>query len=103
MPYFPVFSANTGKYGPEKTPHLETFHAVSSSHFTCKVANKCLNVLRGIKCVPSLTLPARESLLSVKGNRDRKKKTENLDFIEYSTFIRGSTEADFRGYSVITS
>ena len=23
-----VFSLNTGKYGPEKTPHLDTFHTV---------------------------------------------------------------------------
>ena len=31
-PYFPVFglkfSPNTGKYGPETTPYLDTFHAV---------------------------------------------------------------------------
>ena len=27
-PYFPVFSANAGKYGPEKTLYLGTFHAV---------------------------------------------------------------------------
>ena len=27
-PYFPVFSPNTGKYGPEITPYLNTFHAV---------------------------------------------------------------------------
>ena len=27
-PYFPIFSPNTGKYGPEKTPYLDTFHAV---------------------------------------------------------------------------
>ena len=27
-PYFPVFGLNTGKYGPEITPYLETFHAV---------------------------------------------------------------------------
>ena len=27
-PNNPVFSPNTGKYGPEKTPDLETFHAV---------------------------------------------------------------------------
>ena len=27
-PHFPVFSPNTGKYGPEKTPYLDTFHAV---------------------------------------------------------------------------
>ena len=27
-PYFLVFSPNTGKYGPEKTPYMDTFHAV---------------------------------------------------------------------------
>ena len=27
--YFPVFSPSTGKYGPEKTPYLETFHEVT--------------------------------------------------------------------------
>ena len=26
--FFPVFSTNVGKYGPEKTLYLETFHAV---------------------------------------------------------------------------
>ena len=26
--YFPVFSPNAGKYGPEITPYLNTFHAV---------------------------------------------------------------------------
>ena len=26
--YFPVFSPNTGKYGPEITPYLDSFHAV---------------------------------------------------------------------------
>ena len=27
-PYFPLFWLNTGKYGPEKSPYLDTFHAV---------------------------------------------------------------------------
>ena len=27
-PYFPVFSPNAGKYGPEITPYLDTFRAV---------------------------------------------------------------------------
>ena len=27
-PYFPVFGLNTGKYGPEKTPYLDSFYAV---------------------------------------------------------------------------
>ena len=30
-PYFLVFCANTGKYEPEKTPYLDTFHAVRHS------------------------------------------------------------------------
>ena len=29
-PYFPVLGLNTGKYGQEKTPYLDNFHAVSS-------------------------------------------------------------------------
>ena len=28
-PYFPEFGLNTGKYGPEITPYLDTFHIVS--------------------------------------------------------------------------
>ena len=28
-PYFPVFGPNKGKYGPEITPYLDTFHPVS--------------------------------------------------------------------------
>ena len=28
-PYFPVFRLNTGKYGPEKSPYLDIFHAVN--------------------------------------------------------------------------
>ena len=27
-PRFPVFGLNTGKYGPEITPYMDTFHAV---------------------------------------------------------------------------
>ena len=27
-PYFLVLGLNTGKYGPEKTQYLDTFHAV---------------------------------------------------------------------------
>ena len=30
-PYFRVFSPNAGKYGQEKTPYLDTFHAVKIS------------------------------------------------------------------------
>ena len=34
-PYFPVFSPNTGKKGPEITPHLDTFHTVQITCFHC--------------------------------------------------------------------
>ena len=27
-PYFPVFIPNTLKYGPEKSPYLDTFHVM---------------------------------------------------------------------------
>ena len=27
-PYFPVYSPNMGKCGPEKTPYMDTFHEV---------------------------------------------------------------------------
>ena len=37
-PYFPVFGLNTGKYGPEITPYLDTFHSVNQSH-TLKTQN----------------------------------------------------------------
>ena len=30
-PYFPAFGLKTGKYGPEITPYLDTFHAVGIS------------------------------------------------------------------------
>ena len=32
LKYFPLFSLNAGKYGPEKTPYLDTFHEVHKSH-----------------------------------------------------------------------
>ena len=38
-PYFPVFSPNTGKYGPEKTPNLDTFQAVREDKINCYLPN----------------------------------------------------------------
>ena len=42
--YFPVFSPNAGKYGPEKIPYLDTFHAVRCmhnpiKHFATRISN----------------------------------------------------------------
>ena len=39
-PYFPVLSPNTGKYGPEITPYLNTFHAVVA------IENRIVNLLQ---------------------------------------------------------
>ena len=32
-PYLSVFSPNTGKYGPEITPYLHTFHVVFGKRY----------------------------------------------------------------------
>ena len=36
VPYFPAFRLKTGKYGPEITPYLNTFHAVTTFLIICK-------------------------------------------------------------------
>ena len=49
--YFPVFGLNTGKYRPEITPYLHTFHAVSNYKgfmLTRKVGNN--------PCIRSVTI-----------------------------------------------
>ena len=40
-PNFPVFSPNTGKYGPKKTPYLGTFHAVLCRQFPVCFSKFC--------------------------------------------------------------
>ena len=46
--YLPVFSPNTGKYGPEITPYLNTFHTVFAvnkrigSHWALWKTNKLI-------------------------------------------------------------
>ena len=37
--FWPVFSPNAGKYRPEKTPYLDTFHAVSEHYWLLKEAS----------------------------------------------------------------
>ena len=55
--YFPVFGLNTGIYGPEKTPYLNTFHAVISIQDTlisplkqCNVDGRLRLIGRDTKC-----------------------------------------------------
>ena len=42
-PYFPVFSPNTGKYGPEITPYLNTFYAVDSQNMDEDFLDFCIH------------------------------------------------------------
>ena len=45
--YLSVFSSNAGKYGPGKTPYLDTFHAVNNNHtFSPNVRNTDQKKLR---------------------------------------------------------
>ena len=37
MEYLFVFSPNAGKYGPEKTPYLDTFHLVHGKLYSTDV------------------------------------------------------------------
>ena len=53
VPTISVFSFNTGKYGPEKPPYLDTFHAVSS----VLRLSSCSKILPG-RCKIKLFIPA---------------------------------------------
>ena len=52
-PCFSVFGLNTGKYGPEITPHLDTFHAVMCTKYIQNVyhisTNFCVHFVYKIK------------------------------------------------------
>ena len=76
---------------------------VQGRHFRYKVGNKCLNVRQEIKIVPSLTLLLCKLSVFVKGNLDRKKFEEHLNFPENSNFITECTKAGFRVCSNVNS
>ena len=46
-----VFNPNAGKYGPEKTPYLDTFHAVHSSDMIRKKVNNATEILKKLAVV----------------------------------------------------
>ena len=53
-PYFSVFSPNAGKYGPEKTPYLDTFHAVITYKVVRNIqtmTNQCLSDVHSRTCI----------------------------------------------------
>ena len=73
-PYIPVFGLNSEKYGPEKAPYLETFHAVYSMStvwtFHCK-ENKH-DEYRGEDCMTNFFEFLREPTMNI--NNFEKKK-----------------------------
>ena len=73
-PYFSVFSPNTGKYGPEKTPSLDPFHAESErlSNYS-RVYNK--HVEGGVKISKEMEVRNLER----KKLRETEKKSVVLD------------------------
>ena len=70
-PYFPVFGLNTGKYRPETTPYLDTFHAVDlkSIYF-----NRCFLTI----CFISLTKQKYIHKMSMFSNIYPSVKNSNL-------------------------
>ena len=67
-PYFPVFGLNSGKYRPEKTPYLNTFHAV-----TVISIHSSLEVYLYLR--QSNTLILRDSRVIILGALERKAST----------------------------
>ena len=49
-PYCPVFTPNTGKYGPEITPYLDTFHAVKAMEKTKIVGAVSMDLPTAFDC-----------------------------------------------------
>ena len=60
-PYFPVSSPNTGKYGPEITPYLDTFHVVHV--FNGIESTACLSLVD--ICFSEIAFVAREKNIKV--------------------------------------
>ena len=63
--YFSVFGLNTGKYGPEISPHLDTFHAVMctkyiqnvyhiSTNFCVHFVYKIIRIMADKFCIQNL-------------------------------------------------
>ena len=84
--YLTVFSLNAGKYGPEKTPYLDTFHAVNSVIFTVTLtftpkAGILLKVITVVR-IENLALFTGTSIYSIRKstkNRNRKIKLINKE------------------------
>ena len=89
-PYLSVLSPNAGKYAPEKTPYLDTFHAVILVHFRltnnryCTVISVKLlqkfNVLKSKLWIFAKVYLAKLFLISISG------KFINVKFLIYTTW-----------------
>ena len=55
-PFFTVFGLNTGKYGPEKTPYLDNFHAGFKARFALQVFRSHLNHLLFVRSTISFVI-----------------------------------------------
>ena len=73
--YFPVFGLNTGKYGPEKTPYLDTFHVVSDSKIELQRKNVVIHYLNS-----QLNFKSTDNSLSSSVTRNLN-DTSNQDFV----------------------
>ena len=69
-PSFPVFELNMGKYIPEKTPYLDTFHAVYHKRFLQTlhlVSTKCLPVVSSFQ-IKTIFKKFEDSLVGIVSN-----------------------------------
>ena len=63
-PFFPVFSPNTGKYGPEKTPYLGTFTQCELQESIEKLLQNELSVFK-VKCEELVSTSYANSLVHI--------------------------------------
>ena len=61
--YLSIFSPNAGKYGPEKTPYLDTFHAVSPIQ-DGKMGRRFLCIFLAVSVVVPVEVPVETSLIA---------------------------------------
>ena len=66
-PYFAIFGLNTGKYGPEKTLHLETFYAVYVLHLYSLFLRLITNNFSGLKMFGLIKLNASFLMTKIYG------------------------------------
>ena len=83
------FSPNTGKYGPEKTPYLDTFHVVTL-YFICPTSwnspSVVVNILISFRTILLLLNPWR-----IEGSLQKLQNRESMgDFLRYLNFFHSS-------------